>query len=97
MEEGITINAVCPNVVRTNISTSSFYDDLEAHGLLTPMDGVIQAMDSFLTAKVSGEILEAGPNGGFTQRAPAEPLDGESFQVCEQLHKRGLRLHQPVL
>lgn len=91
-EEGITVNAVCPNVVRTNISTSAFYDSMEAMGLLTPMGGVVSAIEMCLNSDISGEILEAGPKGGFVRRAPAEHLDDSSSKACEVLHQRGLRL-----
>lgn len=94
-EEGITLNAVCPNVVRTNISTGSFYDGLEEKGLLTPMKAVIEAFEEFADGEVSGECMEAGPKGGYTRRAPAEFLDGESERVMEMLYHRGHPLHEP--
>ncbi|GAB7351599.1 hypothetical protein MBLNU459_g2220t1 [Dothideomycetes sp. NU459] len=93
-EEGITLNAVSPSVVRTSISQSWFYDQVEEAGLLTSMDGVIEAFESFLgTSDTSGEIFEVGPNGGFVRRAPPEHLDEESRKVCETLHERGRPLH----
>jgi len=92
--ESITLNAVCPNVVRTNISTGSFYDKLESQNLLTPMKPVIEAFEQFLDGDVSGECMEAGPKGNLVRRAPAEHLDEESGEVMGMLYDRGLGLHQ---
>jgi hypothetical protein len=53
------MNAVCPNVIRTNISAPAFYDKLEGLGLLTPMQGVVDAFESMLGSNdTSGEIFE---------------------------------------
>ena len=53
------MNAVCPNVIRTNISASAFYDKLEGLGLLAPMQGVVDAFESMLGSNdTSGEIFE---------------------------------------
>jgi hypothetical protein len=53
------MNAVCPNVIRTNISSPAFYDKLDAMGLLTPMEGVVEAFESMLGSNnTSGEIFE---------------------------------------
>lgn len=94
-KEGITLNAVAPAVVRTGISTSAFYDDMESRGLLTPMQSVVDAFDSLLDgSEVSGEILEVGPKGGVVRRAPAGYLDEESGTVCELLEERGRKLHE---
>lgn len=95
-EEQITMNAVCPNVVRTNISTGAFYDKVEAQGLLTPMQGVIEAFEAMLGSnEVSGELFEVGPKGGFKIREPPEYLDEPSKKVCELLYHRAHVLHEP--
>ena len=94
-EEKITLNAVCPNVVRTGISTSQFYDSMEEAKLLTPMKSVVDAFEHFVDNDISGECMEMGPNAGFTRRAPAEHLDKESGLVMEKLYGRALPLHQP--
>ncbi|KAK0260085.1 hypothetical protein LTS09_005420 [Friedmanniomyces endolithicus] len=73
-EEGVTLNAVCPNVVKTNISTSAFYDELDAKKLLTPMKSVIEAFERLLDGGESGECIEAGPHGNLVanqSKAPA--------------------------
>ncbi|KAI7155318.1 hypothetical protein KC349_g7076 [Hortaea werneckii] len=95
-EEHIILNAVCPNVVRTSISTGEFYDKLEAKGLLTPMSSVVNAFEKLLHGKFSGQCLEAGPNGGIDFRQPAEHLDRETAELMELLYERAHPLHQPV-
>ncbi|KAK4995925.1 hypothetical protein LTR66_004363 [Elasticomyces elasticus] len=95
-EEGITLNAVCPNVIRTNISSGAFYDKLEEQGLLTPMDGVVEAYESMLgSSDVSGELFEVGPKGGYKTRPAQEYLDEPSEKVCELLYHRAHPLQQP--
>jgi short-subunit dehydrogenase len=96
-EEHITMNAVCPNVIRTNISTVAFYDKLEAKGLLTPIDGLIKAFESMLgDSQVSGETFEVGPNGGFVVRKGMEYLDKESQEVVKLIEERAHVLQEPV-
>lgn len=94
-EENITMNAVCPNVVRTGISTDVYYDKLEAEGILTPMKGVVDAFESFLDSDASGQCMEVGPNGGFSAKAPAPHLDKESARVMDSIYERSHRLHEP--
>jgi len=95
-EEKITLNAVNPNVIRTNISTGAFYDILEEKGLLTPMSGVIEAFESMLgDSTVSGECFEIPPGGGYKIRKAPEYLDKESSDVFDLLYHRGRPLQQP--
>ena len=90
------MNAVNPNVIRTNISTSAFYDKLEGDGLLTPIDGVVQAFESMLGDNmVSGEIFEIPPKGGYVVRKAPEYLDKASETVCEKLYHRARPMQQP--
>ncbi|KAI7483798.1 hypothetical protein KC351_g4912 [Hortaea werneckii] len=95
-EEHITLNAVCPNVVRTSISTEDFYEKLEAKALLTPMTSVVNAFEKILDGKFSGQCLEAGPKGGIDFRQPAEHLDRETAELMQLLYERAHLLHQPV-
>ncbi|KAK5013753.1 hypothetical protein LTR39_003497 [Cryomyces antarcticus] len=95
-EEGITMNAVSPNVIRTNISTGAFYDSLDEQGLLTPMDGLIKAFESMLgSSDVSGEIFEVPPKGSYKIRAAPEYLDEPSERLCQLLERRSHHLHEP--
>lgn len=43
LREQITLNAICPDMVRTGISKEDFYSIMEAKGLLVPMKLVVQA------------------------------------------------------
>ena len=87
-EENITLNAICPNVVRTHISTDTFYDSVEAEGVLTPMKGVVDAFASCLDDGISGELLEVGPNGGFSAKPPAPHLDKETTRILDMIYHR---------
>jgi hypothetical protein len=94
--EGITLNAICPNVVKTGISTSDFYETLEAQNLLTPMESLLGVFESLLGEdKRSGEIFEVGPKGVQTRDAP-EPMDRDTATVLKLIQERGRPLHLPV-
>jgi len=96
-EEQITMNAVCPNVIRTNISAPTFYDKLDGMNLLTPMKGLIEAFESMLGSNdTSGEIFEVGPNGGYAIKAPPPFLDDESKTVVDMLYHRARPLQRPA-
>lgn len=98
-EENITFNAVCPNVVRTNISTPAFYDTLEKDNLLTPLESVPYAFEQLLGKNgASGECYETGPNyksQGVVQTKGPPFLDDESAEVFNRLYARGKPLHLP--
>lgn len=59
------------------------------------MKPVIDAFETFLDEKISGECLEVGPTGEVVNRAPANHLDQESTEVLQALYKRGHALHEP--
>jgi NAD(P)-dependent dehydrogenase (short-subunit alcohol dehydrogenase family) len=92
-DEGITISAVAPNVIRTNISSNVFYDQLERKGLLTPMTGVLDAFKEILGGDESGQVYECGTNGSWSKRQGAEYLDEESEKCCVLLQERAKGLH----
>lgn len=98
-EEGITFNAVCPNVVRTAISTPAFYDKLESENLLTPLESVPDAFEKLLgKSKDSGNCYETGPNyrsQGVIETNGPPFLDDESAAVFDRLYERGKPLHLP--
>ncbi|KAK5172149.1 uncharacterized protein LTR77_003787 [Saxophila tyrrhenica] len=94
-EEGMTLNAVCPNVVRTSISTPAFYDKVDEQGVLTSIKDVVDAFASFLDTDTSGECMEVGPNGGFTPKAQAPHLDKETTSILNMIEQRSHRLHEP--
>ncbi|KAK4939937.1 hypothetical protein LTR10_019896 [Elasticomyces elasticus] len=97
--EKITLNAICPNIVRTGISTTAFYDLAEKQNLLAPIEGVVETFEKLLGSNpTSGECFEIGPNykktGAVPRKAP-EYLDKESETSCDLIYERSLRLHQP--
>jgi hypothetical protein len=88
------MNAICPNVVRTNISSDTFYSKLEAKGLLTPMESLIEVFESLLgTNKATGEIYEVGPKG-IQDRPEVEYMDDETKELCELLLERATPLQE---
>ena len=93
------MNAVCPNIVRTGISTEAFYDLAEKQNLLAPIEGVVETFEKLLGANAtSGECFEIGPNYKKTGAAPRkqpEYLDQETETSCEMIYQRSLKLHQP--
>jgi NAD(P)-dependent dehydrogenase (short-subunit alcohol dehydrogenase family) len=89
----IVLSAVAPNVVRTGISSSVFYDALEKEGMLTPMEGVLEAFKQILEGDGNGVVYECGPKGGVVVRKGAEYLDEESGRCCDLLLERGRGLH----
>ncbi|KAG9189333.1 hypothetical protein G6011_06201 [Alternaria panax] len=92
-EEGITINAVAPNVVRTGFITKHFSDRLDKEGLLTPIHAVVAAFDDMLRGGKSGLVYECGPKGGWTLRDGVTYLDEESARCCDLLNERGMMFH----
>jgi NAD(P)-dependent dehydrogenase (short-subunit alcohol dehydrogenase family) len=95
VKEGIMLNAICPNVVRTGISTSQFYDSLEGKKLLVPMRSVIGVFESLLGEdKTSGQIFEVGPNG-VQKRPHPEYMDQDTADLMPILEARAATLHQP--
>jgi hypothetical protein len=52
------IYLVCPAIIKTGLSVEKFYDQAASKGLLTPMNRVLDALDSFLgSSTVSGQSL----------------------------------------
>ncbi|KXS99590.1 hypothetical protein AC578_2226 [Pseudocercospora eumusae] len=95
LTEAITLNAICPDVVRTSISTEAFYSKMEAKGLLVSMESVIQAFEQCLDDNISGETLEIEPKSGVFLRSGPEPYDKEAEETLKMLHQRALHLQQP--
>lgn len=93
VDEGITVNALAPNVVQTSISSPLFYEKLAKENLLTPMDGLMDAFKTMLDSNCSGVVFECGPAGGWTQTETTEYLDKGSEEVCKLLDVRARRLH----
>lgn len=93
--EAISLNAVCPNVVRTSIPTEACYSDMQARDLLVPMETVVQAFERCLDTDISGETLEIEPHSGIAHRSAPEPFDKDAADTLGLLHVRGSPLHAP--
>ncbi|EXJ92464.1 hypothetical protein A1O3_01015 [Capronia epimyces CBS 606.96] len=95
--EQITLNAVCPSVVRTTMtSTSGFSEKLDRLGLLTPMSSVIDAYKSMLgNSQVSGECFEAGPHG-YKIKSAAEYSDEDMKRTMAIISENRQPLHETV-
>ena len=65
-QENVTLTAVCPNKVRTNIAQSAVHDRAESLGVLVSMDKLMEAFEMLMAGgkfgDVSGECLEVAPN-----------------------------------
>ncbi|CAK4031368.1 Monensin polyketide synthase ketoacyl reductase [Lecanosticta acicola] len=94
--EAITLNAVCPNIVKTNISTNAFYDQVEPLNLLVPMSSVVEAFERCLDSEILGETLEVETHSGIIHRSAPEPLDNAAVESLGMLHRRAAPLHEPT-
>jgi NAD(P)-dependent dehydrogenase (short-subunit alcohol dehydrogenase family) len=95
-DESITLNALAPNVVRTSISSSTFYDQMEKQGLLTPMETVLEAFKDMVEGSDSGAVYECGPDSEWSKRPRTEYLDAKSGYCCDLLLERARKLHYDV-
>ena len=64
--EKATMTAICPNKIRTNISSKAMADEAEKAGALVPMETLMEAFELLLPGgqygEVSGECLEVAPS-----------------------------------
>lgn len=63
-KEQVTLNAICPAILRTGIAAgrSDWYESAEKKGLIVKMESLLNAVESLLGASdVSGECLEIPP------------------------------------
>ncbi|KAL1605052.1 hypothetical protein SLS60_004595 [Paraconiothyrium brasiliense] len=86
--EGITVNAVCPGIARTNINTETFYKSIEKDGILASIDGVIDAFMEMVEGSGSAELYVCGPEGYVKKEE--EKYDAwlqKSLDVLDEAHK----------
>jgi hypothetical protein len=96
-EEKITLNAVCPNKIRTNISTEAVYKKAEEKGVLVPMEKLLQAFEQLLGASdYSGECFEIAPKIGCRIVPPTPFVNDESRISAEMTYERSHYLHEPI-
>ncbi|KAJ5814260.1 uncharacterized protein N7503_001010 [Penicillium pulvis] len=101
-DEKITLNAICPNIVKTNISTGAFYDKAGARGLLISVDTLVEAFESLLgDSDTSGEAVEIlpGDEGYRVKEIPEYTNDKckESVEMTTDRSHRSFQFHQPIL
>ncbi|GAB7356563.1 hypothetical protein MBLNU459_g7297t1 [Dothideomycetes sp. NU459] len=101
-KEQITLNAICPNIVRTSISTGDFYDKAEDKGLLISVDTLVEAFESLLgSSQISGEALEVLPGSeGHRVKENAEYTNEKVKQSVELTLARSHRshkFHEPIV
>jgi hypothetical protein len=91
--ENITVNAICPNIVQTNISSGTFYQSVAEKDLLTPVETLLEQFDALMGINQrTGLTVECGPRGVSFRESP-EYLDVESKECCEMLGQRGALLY----
>jgi len=61
--EGITVNAVCPGFMRTNIAPKLLWDTVESMGLLVSLSIVVDAFEDMIKGDGSAELYVCGPEG----------------------------------
>lgn len=96
--ENITLNAICPHVVRTGISkhTPWFYDDLEKKGLLVDISRVVDGFETFLGSNTeSGTCFEVGPRASRRVRF-MDYMDDDTKAGCDAATARSGRLWKDV-
>lgn len=97
--EHITLNAVCPNKIRTNIGTASSYEIAEKAGVLCPMEWLLQAFEMLLWGEGkdwSGECLEVAPKLGVRKVEFVPFVNEESKRSAEITDARSMGLHSVV-
>lgn len=89
-EEKITLNAVCPTLVKTGISSGEFYDKADAKGLLITVDSLVKCFESLLgDCDTSGEAIEILPgNEGFVIKPGAEYTNEKCKESVEMTEER---------
>jgi NAD(P)-dependent dehydrogenase (short-subunit alcohol dehydrogenase family) len=100
-DEKITLNAICPNIVKTNISTGEFYERAAKRGLLCETDVLVDAFESLMgTSETSGEAVEVlpGDEGFRIKEIPDYTTEKcrESVEMTHDRSHRSFKFHQPV-
>lgn len=91
---------MCPNKIRTGISTTAVYDKAEKLGVLVPMNKLLEAFEKLLPggefADLGGECLEVAPQIGVRKREFVEFVNEESRISAEMTYERSHHLHEVV-
>lgn len=86
LKDKITINAICPTLIRTNLMPSDIADEFHVPEQTTPMSTAYKAFDAVLGSdKVTGQTMElALDEVVFKQQAEHETANGK-WMVDQQL------------
>ena len=99
-EKDIHLNAVCPNKIRTGISTAAVYDKAEKRGVLVPMEKLLEAFERLLPGgdftDLTGECIEVAPQLGVRRREFVDFVNEESRISAEMTYERSHHLHEVV-
>lgn len=99
-EERIHLNALCPNKIRTGISTAAVYEKAEKAGVLVPMEKLLEAFEKLLSGGeyggLSGECIEVAPKLGVRRREFVGFVNEESRVSAEMTYERSHFLHEVV-
>ncbi|SCO89068.1 uncharacterized protein FRV6_13196 [Fusarium oxysporum] len=89
-EEAITLNAICPTIVKTGISTGDFYDKADAKGLLITVESLVKAFENLLgDCETSGEAIEILPGDDGSKIKERPEYSNEKCKVsCEMVEGR---------
>lgn len=89
-EEQMTLNAICPGIVRTAISGGSFYEIAEEKGVLVSPETIVSSFESLLgTNPASGDAIEVMP-GQFLVKPGAEFTNEKCEESVVLTYKRTL-------
>ncbi|KAJ3528540.1 hypothetical protein NM208_g10152 [Fusarium decemcellulare] len=100
-EEKITLNAICPTIVKTGISSGAFYDKADAKGLLVTLESLVDSFEALLGADTTtGEAIEVLPGDeGHRIKERAEYTTDKCKQSVEMTIERSRQaaaLNQPI-
>ena len=93
-DEQITLNAICPQVVRTGISkhTPWFYDELEKRGLLVDVGRVVDGFEEFMGGGTrSAGCYVVGPKRSRVVQF-MDYMDDDTKEGCDAANARSGRL-----
>ncbi|KAF5599670.1 15-hydroxyprostaglandin dehydrogenase [Fusarium pseudoanthophilum] len=83
-EEAITLNAICPTIVKTGISTGDFYDKADAKGLLITIESLVKAFENLLgDCETSGEAIEILPGDDGSRIKERPEYSNEKCKALE--------------
>lgn len=87
IDEGITINALAPPIIRTALGPADFFDEMEKEGRVTPMSTLTKCVDHLLDpkCKLTGQLAELSIET-FHFRKHADYLDETLKMNMSEFH-----------